>query len=491
MTGFIVAAPLLLALITVAIQYRQTRQFARIVLALCAALLPLALVRTLDGLSLVFVAIVSILGFAATVFSAGTFTTGWESADTIWSRKSIYFVLLGAFWSAMLLAVVADNFATLWLGISATTLATAFLVGFSGEPAALEAAWKYLVLCSVGLGFALLGIIVLGHISIANGLDPRTALSWVSISSHPAAHSPVPLARLATALMLIGFATKAGLVPMHAWLPDAHSKSPAPISALLSGVLVSCALYAIMRTLSIGAVLGSGPLLHSMLQWLGALSIVVASVLMLSQRDLKRLLAYSTIEHAGIVALALGFGGDLGLFAGLLHIVAHAFAKSSAFFAAGLIQREQQTTELSRLHALWNSGSSGRFLLGSLTALSGMPPFGVFVSEFLLVLAGVAAGAWIPLCIGLIGLLLAFSAIARVAIDIESGHPHARPSLEVLRDHHSTFGFTRVHGAAVLPRLASGVAAAVLIVAVGVSVVPWTIVGSQLHTTATHLEINR
>jgi hydrogenase-4 component F len=492
MIAVVVAAPLVLALATIAIQIQQTRQFARILLALCAALCPLALIHSLDELSLVFVAIVSVLGFAATVFSAGTFTEGWASADTLWSRKSVYFVLLGAFWSAMLLAVVANNFATLWLGISATTLTTAFLVGFSGEPAALEAAWKYLVLCSVGLGFVLLGMIVLGHISIANGIDPRTALSWAGITSGPAKITTVPLARLATALMLIGFATKAGLVPMHAWLPDAHSKSPAPISALLSGVLVSCALYAIMRTLSIGVALGSAPLLHAMLQWLGVLSIVVAGMLMLSQRDLKRLLAYSTVEHAGIVALALGFGGELGLFAALFHIVAHAFSKSSAFFAAGLVARERQTTELSRLHALWASGPPGRYLLGSLTALSGMPPFGIFLSEFLVVLAGIAARAWIPLGLGLGGLFVAFSALARAAVEIESGHPRVGTSLADLRVTLSTL--ERVDAAArasVFPRIASGVAAAVLLVAVGVSFLPWTVVGSRLRETATRLEMHK
>ncbi|MHB8230904.1 MAG: proton-conducting transporter transmembrane domain-containing protein, partial [Vulcanimicrobiaceae bacterium] len=333
MIGVAIAAPLLGALIALAFRVRAQRQAVRIALAVAAALLPVTLAGSVDALSLLFAALVSILGLLATVFSAGAESLDWGSGEAVWSRKPVYFVLLGAFWSAMLVVVLADNFALLWLGISATTLATAFLVGFSGEAAALEAAWKYLVLCSVGIALALLGIVVLGHVTMAAGLSPLQALSWTSIAAHAPA-TALPLARLATALMAIGFATKAGLVPMHAWLPDAHSKAPAPISGLLSGVLVSCALYAIMRTLSVAAVLGAGPVIHTLLLVLGSLSTVVAGTLMLSQRDLKRLLAYSTVEHAGIVALALGFGGPIGLFAALFHIVAHAFAKSAAFFAA-------------------------------------------------------------------------------------------------------------------------------------------------------------
>ncbi|MHB8148342.1 MAG: proton-conducting transporter transmembrane domain-containing protein, partial [Vulcanimicrobiaceae bacterium] len=287
MTAWIIAAPLLAAALTTAFPGLQVRRYARIVLSIAAALLPIVLVGKIDGLSLIFTAIVSALGLLATLFSIGTFSIEWGIGHAVWSRKSVYFLLVGAFWSAMLLVVLADNFASLWLGISATTLATAFLVGFSGEATALEAAWKYLVLCSLGIGFALLGIVVLAHVSIAMGLDPAHALSWAAIAGHVPSKAP-PLARLATSLMLIGFATKAGLVPMHAWLPDAHSKAPAPISALLSGVLVSCALYAMMRTLAVGSILGASPLLDNLLMWFGAISTVLAGMAMLTQRDLKR-----------------------------------------------------------------------------------------------------------------------------------------------------------------------------------------------------------
>jgi hydrogenase-4 component F len=475
----VVVAPFILALVPLAVPLGQARRWTRIGLAALAALAPVALIGRVDALSLGFVGIVSIVSFLATAFSAGGATWERRVGDRVgdpdeaaaWSRVSVYYALLGAFWSAMLLTVVATTFTVLWLGISATTLATAFLVGFAGEAASLEAAWKYLVLCSVGIAFALLGILATAHVALGVGLDGAHALSWTEIARHAPAHPPA-LARLGIALMLIGFATKAGLVPMHAWLPDAHSKAPAPVSGLLSGVLVSCALYAIVRTLSIAEPLGAGPLAHALLLWLGALSTLVAGTLMLAQRDLKRMLAYSTIEHAGIVALALGFGGVLGFVAALVHIVAHAFAKSAAFFATGLVQRERRTTTIGDLHALWSSGGPGRILLGALTALAGLPPFGIFVSELLVVVAGVLSGRWVPLAIGLAGTVLAFTALARAAIEMESGHLKHPPPRRT--------GFVRTPASA-------GAAALALAGALGAAAVPWTGLGGALQQLATAL----
>lgn len=451
MIALTIAAPLLAALLTTAFRPLHVRRGVRIALATVAAALPLTLVGMVDALSLLFTAIVSILGFLATVFSTGMFSVDWGRGRVLWERKSVYFILLGVFWSAMLTVVLATNFALLWFGISATTLATAFLVGFSGDSTSLEAAWKYFVLCSVGIGLALLGIVLLGRVSLDMGIDPAHALAWNALVTPPSPPA-VPWARLATAIMLIGFATKAGLVPMHAWLPDAHSKAPAPISGLLSGVLVSCSLYAIMRTLSVGTALGAGDILRQLLLWIGVASIIVAGAFMLVQRDLKRLLAYSTVEHAGIVALALGFGGPLGTFAALFHVVAHAFAKASAFFGAGLVQSERGTTTLADLHGLWRSGAAGPFLLASMTALGGMPPFGLFVSELLVVGAGVAAHQWLALSLALAGMVLAFAALARTTIEIEGGH---------------------VRAGAKLSRLSLGAVAGALTCALALAAYPW------------------
>jgi hydrogenase-4 component F len=430
-----VAAPLVAALLPLLTPLGQARRRARISAALAAALATAFVAGRVDGLSLLFAVLVSTLGFLATTFSAGGAIFERRVGDLVgdpeesaaWSRVSVYFALLGTFWSAMLVVVVAQNFTLLWLGISATTLATAFLVGFAGEAASLEAAWKYLVLCSIGIAFALLGMLVLAHLSLQAGIDPAHALSWTTIAGRAHDASPA-LARLAVALMITGFATKAGLVPMHAWLPDAHSKAPAPVSGLLSGVLVSCALYAIVRTLTVAGALGVDAFARELLLWFGVLSTLGAGALMLVQSDLKRLLAYSTVEHAGIVALALGFGGTFGTLAALVHVAAHAFAKSSAFFAAGLVQRERHTTSLGQLHGLWRSGGAGKMLLGSLAALGGMPPFGIFVSELMVVVAGVLADRWIALGLALAGIAFAFAALTRAAIDIESGRSGKAPS---------------------------------------------------------------
>jgi hydrogenase-4 component F len=194
------------------------------------------------------------------------------------------------------------------------------------------------------------------------------------------------------------------------------------------------------------------------LLWFGVASIVVAGGLMLVQRDLKRLLAYSTVEHAGIVALALGFGGPLGLAAALVHVTAHAFTKSAAFFAAGLVQSERGTTMLDELHGLWESGNAGRLLLGALVGLGGLPPFGLFVSELLLFAAGVAAHQWIALALGTFGLVLAFAALARATIAIESG----RATLPRER----------------LARLSSAAAGTALAFAAAVAVIPWSSAGT-------------
>jgi hydrogenase-4 component F len=444
----VIVAPVAAAILAMPFRPLQIRRYVRLTLVTIAALLPLSLIGSVNGLSLLFVGIVSVLSYCATVFSTGMYSFDWGVGDVVWSRKSVYFLLLGAFWSAMLLVVLSTNFGVMWLGVSMTTLATAFLVGFSGEREALEAAWKYLVLCSVGLGFALLGILMLARLA--------KTLDWSDFGTHPS----TPLARIAVGLLILGFATKAGLVPMHAWLPDAHSKAPAPISALLSGVLVSCSLYAIMRVTNVAFAYGESALLQHMLLALGAASAVVAGALMLVQYDLKRMLAYSTIEHAGLVALAIGFGGPLGFFAALFHIVNHAAAKSAAFLSAGMVQRERETTALRHLHGLWESGPAGRTLLGALMALCGLPPFGLFVSELLLIGAGISAHQWLPLAVGLLGMTLAFVALARTAIEIEAG-----------RDHNK-----RPQGATI-PRLSIGATTCVLAGALVLAISPWTPAG--------------
>ncbi len=465
-----IAFPLTGSLASALIRHRDARRVIRIILAAIAACLPFALVGRVDTLSMVLAVIVSLLGLLATMYSTDIFAVTWVGGDVFWSRKSLYFVLLGAFWSSMLLVVLAHDFGTLWFGIATTTLATAFLVGFSGEDAALEAAWKYLVLCSVGIGIALLGMILLASASLHDGAPPGLALSWDVLSG---SHAHSGIVHLATALMVIGFGTKAGLFPLHAWLPDAHSKAPAPISGLLSGVLVSCALYAIIRTLQVAGAWHDDATLHALLTWFGACSVVAAGTFMLVQRDVKRLLAYSTVEHAGIVLFALGVGGRLGIAAALLHLIAHAFSKSGAFFVAGMIQREAAADGVQG-GLLWTTTTGGRLMLASLGALGALPPFGLFCSEFLVALAAISAHAWLPLSVVTVGVAVGFGALIRTGLQI------------------NPTGGARTGGApaqgGISMRLSIASATAALALASLTALIPWTGLGSALTAIAGEMQ---
>lgn len=424
-----IAAPLVAAVLCSMLP-QSARPLARALSAAAAMALMLAALQQLDRLSAIFAAVVSLIAFAATLFSGSLFPDAQHDDDSPWQRRPVYFMLLGAFWSSMLYAICSTTFIGLWAGISATTLTTTFLVGYSGGKAALEAAWKYLLLCSVGVGIALIGMLLLGRAGMDAGIAPADALSWLALTHRHVALSG-DVAPVALVLMLTGFGTKAGLVPMHAWLPDAHSKAPSPISALLSGLLVSSALYAIMRVQGVAAHAGVHAFNHALLA-IGAASMLVASVLMLAQRDVKRLLSYSTVEHSGLVALSLGIGTPLALFAALYHVINHAFIKSTAFFAIGVVGHQRGTTAIASLQGLWND-RSGKLLLASLAGLAGFPPFGLFVSELLVVIAAVAAHQWAALACALTALTLGFAALARLAIETGCGVPTNVPRMRAPR----------------------------------------------------------
>lgn len=427
MTAVLILFPFVSLTLAALFANRTVRSVARVFLASAGLAGTILAAPTMDWLSAIFAVSVSLLCAIVVLFSTGILPKGGDSPMEPWSRKPAYFILLGAFWSSMLLTVTSAGFAGIWTGISATTLATTFLVAYSGGKAALEAAWKYVMLCSFGIAIALIGMLLLGRAAMMAGVPPGQALSWSALIPH-AALMDIPLTRVALTLMLVGFATKAGLVPMHAWLPDAHSKAPAPVSALLSGLLVSCALYAIMRVQSVAAGTASAGLFDGILLYGGAVSILIASLLMLAQRDIKRLLSYSTVEHAGIVAFALGLATPLAAFAALYHILNHGLAKSMAFLSVGMVQEQYGSTNIGDLRGLW-SARGGRTLLAAMVALAGLPPFGLFFSELLIVVAAVQVRAWSALAVASIGLLIAFAALLRLAIATESGtRPHGLPA---------------------------------------------------------------
>ncbi len=344
-----------------------------------------------------------------------------------------YPVLLVSFLLAMSLAVLADNLGSLWVAIEATTITTAFLVGHHKTRQALEAAWKYVILGSVGVAIALLGIVLLYSATVAAG---HATLSWVSLMQS-GVRLDHGLMKMAAGLTLLGFATKAGLAPMHSWLPDAHSQAPAEVSGLMSGVLLSVAFYGILRVQAI-ADRAIGPELMRNLLLAGALlSIAQAGALILRQRDLKRMLAYSSIEHMGVIALAAAIGGPLAIGAALLHMLGHGLAKSSIFVASGRILATDGTTQLAKLHALLvRRPALGAPFLVAMVALLGMPPFALFFTEAAIVLAGFQRGlGWVTgAAVAL--LLVAFAGLARQTARLLFGGSEAATAAPTDRSWH-------------------------------------------------------
>lgn len=320
--------------------------------------------------------------------------------------------LVQVFLAAMALAVVAADLGVLWVAIEATTIVTAFLVGQRRSRSAVEAAWKYVVICSAGIALALLGTVVLSFASSqagAGGLD-MAALAARAPDLDPA------VTQMAVVLLLLGFGTKAGLAPMHSWLPDAHSQAPAPVSALMSGVLLSVAFYAILRVKIIAdGALGAG-FSQAILAGMALASLLVAALLLVSQQDYKRMLAYSSIEHLALVALGAAIGSRLAVAAALLHILGHGLVKAVLFLGAGHIHQATQTSHIDDLRGLASRFPvlAGSFGIGVL-ALVGLPPFSLFASELGIARAGFASNLnWVTAAALVLVLIIAAMLLVHV-----------------------------------------------------------------------------
>ncbi len=367
-------------------------------------------VLRVDALGALLVALIVMVGFLAALYSVGYLRRDIAAGHVPSDQLGWYYLGYHGFIWTMLVTVTVDDLGLLWVAIEATTIVSALLVGFHRTPAALEAAWKYLILCSVGIAFALFGVLLTYYASL-RALGEQAWLSWSLLSAESASLDP-SLMKLAFVFVLIGFGTKAGFAPLHTWLPDAHSQAPSPISALLSGVLLNCALYGILRFhLIASGTLGPEFSQHLLLGF-GLLSVAVATPFLLVQRDLKRLLAYSSVEHIGLTAVAFGIGGPLGIYAGLLHLVNHALAKTLLFFVAGDLVQRYGTRRIRAIRgAIQAAPLAGWLLLGGAFAITGLPPSGIFVSELGIAGAGFAQGQ-APLVIVLVILLtIVFAAI--------------------------------------------------------------------------------
>lgn len=335
----------------------------------------------IDSLSIIVLDIVCLIFLLTSVYAVGYLNHELRHGSIGQEKLRLYYLLMYAFLFAMVLALTVSNLGIIWVAIEATTLASAFLVGFANDRHSLEAAWKYIIICSVGIAITLVGIIFI-HLSSVDAIRGGDALKW-NVLLAGADHLDEPVLRFAFLFVVIGFGTKAGLAPMHTWLPDAHSQAPSPVSALLSGVLLNSAMYAIIRCLSIvNASTGESPYAGRILIGFGLLSVLAAAIFILTQKDYKRLLAYSSIEHMGIIAVAVGLFTPLSVFAGLLHMMNHSLTKSMLFLASGNILQKYNAREISRIRGLLRTlpVTGPVFLLG-LLAICGVPPFSIFASE--------------------------------------------------------------------------------------------------------------
>jgi hydrogenase-4 component F len=321
-------------------------------------------------------------------------------------------IFANLFAATMLFAVTTDNVGFMWVAIEATTITSAMLIPLHASRASVEASWKYILIGSVGISLAFAGTVIayFDFVSLA-GRD-RLALNWTVLRDAAPALNPQVM-QLAFVFILVGYGTKAGLAPMHTWLPDAHSEAPAALSAMMSGVLLAVAMYAVVRWQAVAQVTIGPGFAEDFIVLLGLLSLAIGALSLWSQRNYKRLLAYSSIEHTGLICIGLALG-PLGVFAAMLHLLNHSVAKSMMFLLAGRVLHRYRTAEIGGVSGLLRvmPWTGGLFAAGML-AVIGLPPFGMFVSEFALVRAGFAAGR--PVVIGLVLALLAIGFVGVIA----------------------------------------------------------------------------
>jgi hydrogenase-4 component F len=375
-----------------------------------------------DDLNIVFVVLSTFIGFTTSAFSATYIEHEIDSGKLTPAYVRFYHAMYQSLMFAMNLALLANNIGLMWVAIEIATLTTVLMVGVYRTHEALEAAWKYFILGSVGIALALFGTILVYMAAqpiLGEGYD---AMVWTALMGHASDFSP-RLLNVAFVFLMLGYGTKVGLVPMHAWLPDAHAEGPTPISAVLSGLLLNVALYAILRFKMLlaanAAAIAPGPLMAT----LGLVSLIFAGFMLYRRDDIKRLFAYSSIEHMGIITFAFGMGGPLANFAGLLHMTMHSLTKSAIFFAVGHIAQVKGTQKITDIRGLTETQPIlGWGLVAGVMAIAGLPPLGIFMSEFLVVSSTFARQPLLAIPL-VFGLLVAFGALLMRLTGLAFGEP--------------------------------------------------------------------
>ena len=364
----------------------------------------------IDSFNVFLVALTAFVGFTTSLFSRPYMRNEHHAGKLNPARLRLYHSMFQLFMFTMLLALLTNNMGILWVAMEAATLTTVLLVSLYRTPASLEAAWKYFILCGVGIAQALFGTILLYFAAERVIGGGSTSLLWTHLNDVKGQLEPTVLS-LAFVFLLVGYGTKVGLAPLHNWLPDAHAEGPTPVSAVLSGLLLNVALYAVVRA----KVLVDGALqthfAGNLMMGFGLFSVVVGAFFLSRQKDVKRLFAYSSIEHMGIVTFAFGMGGPVATFAGLLHMTVHSLTKSAIFFTVGHAAQKTGTQLIANIRGLadTNPAIGWGLMLGSL-AILGMPPFGVFASEFLILTTAMHEHPWATPFL-LVSLGVAFAAV--------------------------------------------------------------------------------
>jgi hydrogenase-4 component F len=348
----------------------------------------------IDSFNVFLVALTAFVAFTTALFSRPYMRIEEEHGKLNDKRLRLYHSSYQIFIGAMLLALTTNNMGILWVAMEAATLATVLLVSLYRTPASLEAAWKYFILCGVGIALALFGTILLYFAAEKVLGSGGTALLWTHLNGVKTELEPTVLS-LAFVFLLVGYGTKVGLAPLHSWLPDAHAEGPTPVSAVLSGLLLNVALYAVMRSkVLVDGALGND-MAGNLMMGFGLFSVVLAAFLIKRQTDVKRMFAYSSIEHMGLITFAFGMGGAVANFAALLHMTMHSLTKSAIFFAVGHATQKAGTQLMDDIRGLIKTNPTiGWGLMLGTVAILGVPPFGVFASEFLIITTAMHEHPW-------------------------------------------------------------------------------------------------
>ena len=358
----------------------------------------------IDSFTLIQLLLVASVSFLTSVYSLKYICTD-NNTISIFKAK-VYYFLFSFFSLSMIFVCLSNNVICMWLGLESTTIATAFLIGFNKDKYALEAAWKYIIICSIGIGIGLIGIILFVY---SAGIMNNDVLKWTYLLKISSSLNP-NIAKIAFVLIFIGLGTKAGIAPMHTWLPDAHSEAPSPISAMMSGVLLNVAMFVIIKFYIITKTMDGLYNLNYLFITFGCISIIIASFSLLKQTNYKRLFAFSSVENIGIITLGIGFGGPIGVFGALLHTIIHSFGKTLMFFVCGNILHAFKSKRVDKISCLLKTMPITTFFLTcGLLILVGIPPFPSFFSELNIIISGLQGNYYVPTAILILCLLVVLS----------------------------------------------------------------------------------